>query len=631
MPATRSQKAALASPLTTTTRKRSISRALSTEPSTAVVTTTTTTVVKRKQALGDEQEDGGESPKKRARTLKDEIFHEKLQKRVAEKKAAREAEAEALRAQNPYAHLPTYPSPSQRPRSPTYMLPPSLPSNYVPPPIPSDYPPKDYKPLWWTDPTKAKQLAQQRAQQSAPQPAPPATPAQVSAPPQQVAQTQPQPTRGFMGRLLETLTPFRRPSQTPSNIDTRLPAARIDLYQLQEHKKLQDQLNNNLTQAIRMEEQNNVAPPPHHENGEAQEHTQPTIKRKRSATDIFGPPSLNVISESPETRFTDNTQTPSRATATSYTGLVPKSLPKPRRTYKEARAALAQRGTRNAADPPTPLVSRTAPSTPYDKNNYERIRRQHEIEQIRAQQEAMKQKLDKLHAEQEAEAAALPRKTKRVKIEHLKEIPHNLPGEPSGSFRFPEADSDDEMEVDEDVEIIDNAFTTAHDEAPEERQASPTKTSTSNPLTAKPSSILFETPALKATSPIKKALSPVRKESSPVKQAPSLVKNIPSPMKKAPTPMKNIPSPVKEIAEVDETEDGVVDTRDATSSASPEPTQIFSDNESADESDIDDEDWPELPAKKEGESEAPELFEYYALALFNEGFEHFQKTGEVTA
>jgi hypothetical protein len=213
----------------------------------------------------------------------------------------------------------------------------------------------------------------------------------------------------------------------------------------------------------------------------------------------------------------------------------------------------------------------------------------------------------------------------------LKEVPHNLPGEPSGSFRFPEADSDDEMEVDEDAEVIDNAFNAADDEAPEQRQASPTKTSTSNILTAQPSSTLFETPALKATSPIKKTLSPVRKESSPVKQAPSLVKNIPSPMKKAPTPLKNIPSPVKEVAEVDETEDDVVDTRDATSTASPEPTQVFSDNESEDESDIDDEDWPELPAKKEGEPEPPQWWKDEALALFNEGFEHFQATGEVTA
>jgi hypothetical protein len=612
MPATRSQKAALASPLATTTRKRSVSRALSAEPSTAVVTTTTTTtVVKRKQASGDEQEDGGESPKKKARTsLKDTIFRERVAKRVADKKAARELEEEALRAQNPYAHLPTYPSPSKQPRSQTFMIPPKLPSDL--PTIAADY-----NPAWWTDP-------------KAPQPAP-ATPAQVSAPPQQVAQTQPQPARGFMGRLLDTLTPFnlRRHSQTPSNVDTRLPAARIDLYQLQEHKKLQEQLNNNLTQAVRMEEQNNIAPPPHHEYGEAQEPTQPAVKRKRSANEIFGPASLNVISESPETRFTDNMQTPSRATATSYNGLVPKSLPKPRRTYKEARAA-AHRGTRNAADPPTPLVSRTAPSTPYDKNNYERIRRQHEIEQIRAQQQAMKEKLDKLHAEQEAEADARPRKTKRVKLEHLKEVPHNLPGEPSGSFRFPEADSDDEMEVDEDAEVIDNAFNAADDEAPEQRQASPTKTSASNSLIAQPSSTLFETPALKATSPIKKTLSPVRKEPSPVKQAPSLVKNIPSPMKKAPTPLKNIPSPVKEVAEVDETEDDVVDTRDATSTASPEPTQVFSDNESEDESDIDDEDWPELPAKKEGEPEPPQWWKDEALALFNEGFEHFQATGEVT-
>jgi len=224
----------------------------------------------------------------------------------------------------------------------------------------------------------------------------------------------------------------------------------------------------------------------------------------------------------------------------------------------------------------------------------------------------MKAKLDKLRAEQEAEIAAQPRKTKRVKIEHLKEIPHNLPGEPSGSFRFPEADSDDEMEVDEDVEVIENPFTAVDDETPEQRQASPAKTPAPNSFTAKPSTTMFQTPALKAASPTKRAVSPVRKAPSPVKKAPSL----------------KAASPVEEDEEDDEIEDTVIE---ASPTASPEPTPVLSEA-SDDESEIDDdEDWPELPQRKEGEPEPPQWWKAEALAKFDKEFAHWEATGEVLA
>lgn len=621
MPATRSQKAALASPLTTTTRKRSVSRAPSAEPPTrkapsraasrktsptpseaaseapaaaAIVTTTTvTTTTKRKQVPADMQdEQPQESPKKRARTLKDTEFHERLQKRVAEKRAARALEAEAqgmtTTPKGPYAHLPTYPSPSKQPDSP-FTAPKTAPQN----------PTKQYS--WYKSPNQELE--------------PPSTPAQNKEPSQQVAQTQPQ-ERGYLRRIWETVTPFMRKSRTPG-ADMRLPDARIDLIQLQEHTKLQHRLNHELSQAIEREEQKMSAATPHHEYEAEQEQTQPGSKRKRTANETTSLPPLNVISESPEARFTDNMQTPSRAK--SYNGLVPKSLPR-RRTYKEARAAAANKGTRNATDPPTPAVSRTAPSTPYDKNDYARIRRLREIEELAAEHTAMQQRLEKLRAEQEAEAAFQPRKTKRVKMEQLKEIPHNLPGEPSGSFRFPEVDSDDEMEVDADAEIIENPFTAADDEAPEQRQASPTKTPASNPFTSQPSTKIFETPVVKAASPVKKAVSPVKKAPSPAKDALR-------PMQKSFTPMKKAPSPLREVETV-EIEDTIVDARDASATASPEQTQIFSEA-SDDDSEYEGDEWPELPPKTEGEPEPPQWWKDEALAKFNEEFAHFQATGEI--
>jgi hypothetical protein len=588
MPATRSQKAALASPLTTTTRKRSVSRAPSAEPPARKAPAVTTTTTKRKQvaAEGDADEEAQESPKKRARnTLRDREFRERIQKRVEEKRAAREQQAPEEPAQTtpkgPYSYLPTYPTSHH-------------PGNYNEPPVPTAATQSDRQYSWWKPPT---------------------TPTQAPAPSQQVAQTQPQ-QRTWIDRIKDVVTPWRNPKPAPSSVDRRLPDARIDLIQLQEHANLQKRLNSELSQAVAMEEQRLHNETPHHEYEAEQEHTLQAGKRKRTAAnEITGLPALNAISESPETRFADNTQTPSRPR--THNGLVPKSLPRPRRTYKEARAAAANKGMRNATDPPTPAVSRTAPSTPYDKNDYARIRRLREIEELASQHNAMKAKLDKLRAEQAAEAATQPRKTKRVKIEHLKEIPHNLPGEPSGSFRLPEIDSDDEMEVDEDVEVIENPFTAADDETPEETQASPAKTpahtSASNLFTTQPSASISRTPALKATSPIKGAISPVRKA--------------PSPVKKAPSPMKAA-SPVEEAEEVEEVEDTVIE---ASPTASPEPTQVFSEASDDDESDIDDEDWPELPQRKDGEPEPPQWWKAEALAKFNKEFVHWEATGEILA
>lgn len=605
MPATRSQKAALASPLTTTTRKRSVSRAPSAEPparkapsraasrktspAAAETTAITTTTTKRKSvAEGAAEEEAQESPRKRVRTLRDIEFKERIAKRVEEHRAAREqqapeAPAQATTPKGPYSYLPTYPSPSQQPHK-------------YEPYIPQTAPQSDRQYSWWKPPSEVLQ--------------PPTTPTQMPAPPQQVAQTQPQ-QRGWMSRILDVVTPWKNPTKTPSSAGAHLPEARVHLIQLQKHAELQKQLNSEINHAVAIEEQRLRTAAPHHEYEAEQEHTLPGDKRKRTAAnEVTGLPPLNDISESPEARFTDNMQTPSRPR--THNGLVPKSLPRPRRTYKDARAAAANKGMRNATDPPTPAVSRTAPSTPYDKNDYTRIRRLREIEELGAQHNAMKAKLDKLRAEQAAEAATQPRKTKRVKIEHLKEIPHNLPGEPSGSFRFPEADSDDEMEVDEDVEVIENPFTAADDEEPEERQVSPAKTPASNPFTTKPATTMFQTPALKAASPVKRAVSPVRKA--------------PSPVKKAPSPMKAA-SPVQEVEEIVEVEDTVIE---ASPTASPEPTQVFSEA-SDDESDIDDEDWPELPQRKADEPEPPQWWKAEALAKFNKEFEHWEATGEILA
>lgn len=83
------------------------------------------------------------------------------------------------------------------------------------------------------------------------------------------------------------------------------------------------------------------------------------------------------------------------------------------------------------------------------------------------------------------------RKIKRVKVDHLAVIPHNRPGDPSGCFRVPEWDSDDEIEVNDDVEETTNIFDenenmTVNDHVPTNVESTPKPTFTFPEVAPKP-------------------------------------------------------------------------------------------------------------------------------------------------
>lgn len=63
------------------------------------------------------------------------------------------------------------------------------------------------------------------------------------------------------------------------------------------------------------------------------------------------------------------------------------------------------------------------------------------------------------------------RSRKRVKIDNLAAIPHNRPGDSSSTFRVPDIDSDDEMEVDANVEERSNIFEDVEMEKETEKEA----------------------------------------------------------------------------------------------------------------------------------------------------------------
>jgi hypothetical protein len=565
---------------------------------------TTARFTKRKHYQGSEadveeeveevEEVADERPRKKQNTLKDQLFREEVQKRLAEKRLARAQELAAAKPKHPS-------SPAQPSRSEVLYG-----SGHSEQTAPNT-------PVAATAATPQRTVEQQQQQQQQHEQPQPQQDLQQHHQPQQYAQPQqfpqlqpPQaqaqtPQRGFLGRLIETISPFKRRPSTPSGPDTR-----TGLIQ-QQHTRTQHPLNNELSQVVEQAEHKTPRADPHQEYEEVKT---PGSKRKRTAAnEITGLQPLNVISESPEIRIPEriaiNMSTPSRNLASMHQGIVPKSLPRPRRSVKDARARRSMRGVN---EPATPIATRTAPSTPYDKNNYERIRRAREMEQLIVQREAMEQKLAKLRAEQHAEEEAQPRKTKRVKLDHLKSIPHKLPGEPSGSFRVPEADSDDEMEVDDDASVIENIFAAADDEETTPRQTSPAKP-TPNLFASAAPAVMFEMPATKTASPVKKPASP---------------------FKPAPSPVKKAPSPVKKVVSVVEVEDDQDKMQETSPPASPEPTQVFSDA-SEHGSDIDEEDWPELEPRKQGEPEPPQWWKDEALALFDKEFEHWEKTQEIMA
>lgn len=86
---------------------------------------------------------------------------------------------------------------------------------------------------------------------------------------------------------------------------------------------------------------------------------------------------------------------------------------------------------------------------PKEPNADARLAKIQELKSAKSRAEELQKEVDQMQA---------GHRTKRVKVDHLKEIPHNRPGDPASCFRFPEWDDDGEMEVNWDVEVMDNVF-----------------------------------------------------------------------------------------------------------------------------------------------------------------------------
>ena len=161
----------------------------------------------------------------------------------------------------------------------------------------------------------------------------------------------------------------------------------------------------------------------------------PTTKRKRQPTTP-----LTTISER-----TENSQPTDPPATTSFT-------PVRRRTIASVKAA-----KRAEMNKPLPRFAWEKEPKPRLKNADERLAKIRTLEDLRRKVKDLEQDED------------VRRPTKRVKVDNLAEIPHNRPGDASSTFRVPDIDSDDEMEVDWNVEERSNVF----DDTPQHPTATP--------------------------------------------------------------------------------------------------------------------------------------------------------------
>ena len=90
---------------------------------------------------------------------------------------------------------------------------------------------------------------------------------------------------------------------------------------------------------------------------------------------------------------------------------------------------------------------------PKEKNADARAAKLQRYNELREELERLKKDADI----QEIKAHSVHRR-KRVKIDDLAVIPHNRPGDPSGTFRVPDPDSDGEISVEDDWSENSNVF-----------------------------------------------------------------------------------------------------------------------------------------------------------------------------
>ncbi|KAK4569335.1 hypothetical protein LTR86_003097 [Recurvomyces mirabilis] len=179
--------------------------------------------------------------------------------------------------------------------------------------------------------------------------------------------------------------------------------------------------------------------------------TETSSGRARSSPSKSSTPSRFLMPSTKNKRVPTSLSTVSEYTEpeTSYISSFTPSRPPQRRSVASARAARTQSSTpwsnRRKSTTSGPITTSSGPDARWEK-----------LERVRT----LQQELNRLNSDSDVIEMESHRR-KRVKVDSLAWIPHHRPGESSGTFRVPDIDSDDEMEVDEMVPERSNVFAEA--------------------------------------------------------------------------------------------------------------------------------------------------------------------------
>ena len=164
------------------------------------------------------------------------------------------------------------------------------------------------------------------------------------------------------------------------------------------------------------------------------------------------------LSEEPQSSDSLPQSMPSESQSTSN---MPPPVPQstPVNPFVVRRAAMIRAARSASADTRKPNTrqyaweKRTSTLKPKETNADARYAKMQRMRELQKELEELKQDADV----QDMEAHSVHRR-KRVKIDNLAVIPHNRPGDSASTFRVPDIDSDDEMEVDDAIEERTNIF-----------------------------------------------------------------------------------------------------------------------------------------------------------------------------
>lgn len=249
----------------------------------------------------------------------------------------------------------------------------------------------------------------------------------------------PSPRRSFFGSLFKTITtPFSlRKSATPTTSPTAQP----------EQPKLGELPASRKRSAPEPEPDSERRPTP--PAPEPQQHRSEPASQLPRIT-ISGTPKR--VQPSQANTDTVQTRTGGRNLTTISEHTEPSeqtlNIPEPTPTRQPRRIRDTMR--RSTVRPPTPARAWTPQPAPREPNADRRLEKLRKFKELDEQLKAMKKDPETKDI--------VERPMKRVKIDHLVSIPHNRPGDSKSTFRMFEIDSDEEMEVDEEVEERSNVF-----------------------------------------------------------------------------------------------------------------------------------------------------------------------------